>query len=496
MIFAGAGQGFAQATAQAAPPQSPPAQTQAPPAQTQAPPAVQPPSGELDKPAEQPPRPSKRTPRTPRRQPSQSSQGSFEQGRTSRDGGPTRQEVTLTANVLGGYDDNVTAGLGSGAATAPDAMVSGPTASLDGTLGYFRGNSLRSFQLDTTGSLTGYPGNLDSPAPGAVADVRARTPIARDWTLGLSERVGYESLFNVYSSGASGTPLPPGVAQPSPTTGLFERKSWSSNSAVSLDRRWSRQDTTTLAYSYRRQQFIDDDYGDNSWQDVTGGYRRILSPRVKAGADYRYVNGEYADSNQDIRPTREHRIEGVAEFTGAPSRRRHFTLSLAAGAGYLASIDASGAAFASWLPIGRGSLMVDVSPSWFVEGGYQRDVRLLQGVTDDIYSTGTGYLTTGGLVGGRTSLRIGATYSNWVTPVASGVDDTMNVYGATLGFRFRLTGSLAATAAYYYYFHRYSNPAALPEGFPAEYDRQAVRVGLTVFVPLAGAASPPQLNRR
>jgi hypothetical protein len=398
--------------------------------------------------------------------------------------------------VLGGYDDNLTAGLGSGSGTSPNAMVSGPTASVDGTLGYFRGNGLRSVRLDTSGSLTGYPGNLDSPAPAGAVNLEIRTPVARDLTLGLSQRVSYEPLFNVLSPGAGGTPLPPGVTQPTPTTGLFERTSWSSSSSVSLDRRWGRRDTTSLAYAYRTQQFLDDDYGDNTWHELNGGYRRVVSSQAKAGADYRYRNGEYVDSSQFVRPTTEHKIEGVAEFAAAPSRRRSYTLSLGAGAGYLASVNLSGAAYQAWLPIGHARFRFNVSPSWYWEGGYQRDTSLLQGVTDELYTTDTASLTTGGSLTSRTSLQIGATYSNWVTPVASGVNDTMDVYGALLGFRFMFTDSLGATANYYYYYHRYSNPAALPAGFPAEYDRQAVRIGLTVFVPLAGTTSRSPLNQR
>ena len=325
----------------------------------------------------------------------------MENARPSRDGGPTRQDVTLTANVLGGYDDNLTAGLGSGSGTSPNAMVSGPTASVDGTLGYFRGNGLRSVQLDTTGSLTGYPGNLDSPAPAGVVNLAIRTPVGRDLTLGLSQRVSYDSLFNVFSPGAGGTPLPPGVTQPTPTTGLFERNSWSSSSSVSLDRRWGRRDTTSLAYSYRTQQFLDDDYGDNTWHELAGGYRRVVSSQAKAGVDYRYRNGEYVDSSQFVRPTTEHRIEGVTEFAAAPSRRRSYTLSLGAGAGYLASVNVSGAAYQSWLPIGHARFRFNVSPSWYWEGGYQRETSLLQGVTDELYTTDTASLATGGSLTSR-----------------------------------------------------------------------------------------------
>ena len=72
----------------------------------------------------------------------------------------------------------------------------------------------------------------------------------------------------------------------------------------------------------------------------------------------------------------------------------------------------------------------------------------------------------------------------------------MNIYGATTQLRFLLSENVAATAGYYYYHHRYSNPGALPEGFPAEYDRHAVRFGFTVWVPLAGAPPPQTLTPR
>ena len=81
-------------------------------------------------------------------------------------------------------------------------------------------------------------------------------------------------------------------------------------------------------------------------------------------------------------------------------------------------------------------------------------------------------------------------------PSSSGVDDTMNVYGASLQLRLAITGTVGAFAGYYYYYHRYSNPGALPEGFPAEYDRHAVRVGLTLWVPLAGTSSRPRFAPR
>jgi hypothetical protein len=494
LILAGGEQGAAQQQ----PPPTPPAQSQ-PPAQTR-PQAVTPPAPQAGQPAEpatQPQRPSKRTPRTSRRQPASAGQGSFEEARTPRDGGPTRQELTFVANVLGGYDDNVTGGLGTGSGSAPTAMASGATAFLGGTLDYFRGNGRHSIAMDATGNLTAYPGYLDDPAAGGAATVGARTTLGRDTTFRVSQRVGYEPLFSVYSSSADSTPLPPDVGQAVTAAGLFERRSLNSRSSLSIDQRWSRRDWTSLSYSYGVQQFTEDAYGDNWSHNVSTSYRRGLAPGVRARAEYRYRNLEYTESDSTAQRTRQHRIEGGAEVERVRSRRRYITFSLAAGAGYVEAVgSADGQPYQSWVPTGSAGVNVAPSPDWNIDAGYRRDFSLFQGVTDDVYATDTAFLSTSWLVSARINLSVGATYSNWDTFVASGVRETLNVYGARLQFQVRITDSVAANAGYYYYDHRYSNPGALPAGFPAEYDRHAFRVGLTVWVPLAGTSSRPRLTQR
>ena len=179
-----------------------------------------------------------------------------------------RQELTLRANVQGGYDDNVTGGLGTGAGTLPTAMISGATANANATLAYFLGNGRHSIRMGASGSLTGYPENLEDPAPGGTLDVGAMTTVGRNTTFEVSERVGYEPFFNVYSPGASGSLLPPGTSEAVPAAGLFERNSLSTDTMASVEQRWSRWNSMSLSYSYRTQEFMDDDYGDYSSQEA------------------------------------------------------------------------------------------------------------------------------------------------------------------------------------------------------------------------------------
>ena len=400
------------------PPQAPPSTTQQ---QTG---AVEKPQPEQTPPQTERKGRKKRTPRTSKRQPASSRQGSFDEARASRVAGPTRQELTVTANVNGGYDDNLTGGLGTGAGTAPTAMASGTTADADATLGYFRGNALRSIRFDTTGTLTAYPAYLDRPAGGGIANLGARTNAGRDTTLAISERVGYEPFFNAFSQGAGGAQQPPGTGPGGtvPVAGLFERRSWNSNTSLSLDRRWGRGAGTSLGYAYRRQNFTTYDLGDSTSQNVTAGYRQRLGTGVRARADYRYQTLDYTDSASASRPTRNHRIEAGPEMEKQLSRRRSLSLALAGGAGYIqAKASATRQAYNAWLPMGSARVRLTLSPTAYVESDYRRDFSLFQGVTDEVYTTDAASVRTGGMLTSRLHLMLGATYSNWRTPVASGV---------------------------------------------------------------------------
>lgn len=460
-------------------PQSPPADTQpqaAPVAQSQREPKSQ---ADSTPPQTRRQDRRKRAPRTPARRPS---------SRMSRLAEPTRHDLTLTAIVLGGYDDNP--GAGAGAHLAPAAIASGSTGYLDGALEYFGGNTLRSIRIGSTGNVHAYPGYLERPAAGGAATVDAMTTVGRNLTFRATERVGYESLFNVFSPGASSRPSPPGIGETVPATGLFERHSLSSYTLVSIGRLWSRRDSTSFSYSYGVQQFTDDDYGNNNSHDVLAEYRRRLAQGVGARAEYRYVNGEYTEHDGAVRLTSEHRIEGGPEIEKALSRRRHLTLWLGAGASHIESAGSTGREPChSWVPVGSGSVTLGLSPLWSVGAGYRRGFSPLRGVTDEVYTTDTAFLTIRRPVTDRTDLRVGAMYSNWNASLAPGVDDRFRVYGASLQVNVALTATLAATADYSYYRHRYSNRGELPAGFSAKYDRHAFRVGLKVRVPLAGTPS-------
>lgn len=471
------------------------------PEQPALPPAVpaQQPSPEADVPPPENEGRQRRTSRQSRRDRPATARREIPDGLAPRDGGPTRQTLLFTANVLGGYDDNLTAGLGTGTGLSPSAMTSGYTSSLDGTLDYRRGNAHNDLRIGTTGNLMAYPGYIDTPAAGVAGSMGGKTTVGRRLTFDAGGRVGYEPFFNAFSAGM-GTPLPPESGPSTPVAGLFERRSVNSNARVGMDTRLTRRDSAEMSYAFTSQAFLDDDVdeaaatfgaGDSLSQTVGAGYRRVVSRSVRITTDYQYADISYDASLGASMSTRSHRVEGGTSVEHAVARgERSITWSVSGGAARVEALtSAERAPYAAWLPVGSASLTVPFSPTAFVEARYRREFNLFQGVTDDVYATDTAALATSFDVAPRTNLRLVGSFSSWKTPTASGVDDTFKVYGAGTQLRVLLTDSVGLTAAYYYYQHQYSNPAGLPEGFPASYDRNAVRVGLTFLLPVVSPAT-------
>ena len=488
LLFAGAEQGSAQSEP---PAQAPPVHA-GPQAGTPATPQPEPPATPRTKRQRQ----TKRAPRTTSRRPSSASPGSSEGARHSRDAGPSREELILTANVLGGYDDNLTASLGTGAGAVPTAPASGYTGFLDARLDYFRGTTLRSIRVGSGGSLRTYPGYLDSPAPGGLATIEGTTALGRKHTLRVSERVEYLPLFTAGVIGVSGVAPPPltGEGSPAtagalPSTGLFERQSWISDTAVSLERNWTRRDTTRVSYDYFTQRFTSDEYGDNHYNQATAEYRRRLERGVTLRTSYRYLDGNYSDYAGDTYPRTEQTVEGGPDFVKMLHGQRRLWVSLGAGATWVEGVNtATHEPYDDWVPTASAAATFDLTNTWWLRGDYRRGFTVLQGLTDQLYSTDTASVRTGGPLFARTEVAVGGSFADGRTNVASGASDTFRVYGASLVLSTALTPTVAAFAGYFYYDHRYSNPAELPTGFPARYDRNAFRVGVTFFVPLVGTS--------
>ena len=234
--------------------------------------------------------------------------GLFEGNRISRQNDATRQELTLTANLLGGYDDNLTAGFGTGAGSVPETAASGSAQYADASLTLSRKRGA----LDSARNERQpphVPTLHRASSAGGAAVIEATTLLGQKQTLTVGERIGYEPMFNAASRLAS---VPTPGIDAIPVAGLFLRQSFNSTSSAAIDHRWTRRDTTRLAYNYAAQQF-EDSFGDNTAHNLSAEYRRRLSRGLRLRAGYDYLNGEYTDYADATRPNLQHTVEGGPE---------------------------------------------------------------------------------------------------------------------------------------------------------------------------------------
>ena len=415
---------------------------------------------------------------------------SLPQSARQRRASSRRSSLLFAGNLMGGYDDNAGATLGSGAVSVVD--TSGYTTFADATLAYTRGTAARRIDVLGAGSLQMFPDYLDAPAAGGEARVSGHTKLSAANMLRFSTQVQYLPLFtpNLIEEVAEAPTVVEGAealfAPIGFSSALIERRSLTTGNQIYLDRDWSRRDKTVASYSHVGQEIVEGVEGSNSYHRASAEYRRSLTRATALLGSYQYTDGRQTDSVGVTRPNRQHTIMAGSALTKALSRGRRFSFDGKAGAAYVENVTTTQLPVEGWMPTASASMAVGVTRQFDLRAGYSRGFSMLQGLTGEFYSTDRATLSLGGHLSPRAEFVVGGTYMNGRVAFGSKGGDTFDLYSGDISLRVALTSTLAATAGYFHYHQQYSNPAALPAGFPPRYDRDAFQIGLSLAVPLVG----------
>ena len=112
-------------------------------------------------------------------------------------------------------------------------------------------------------------------------------------------------------------------------------------------------------------------------------------------------------------------------------------------------------------------------------------MNVLQGVSLTSFASNLAGASVSGLVSSRIETSLSATYENGRS---GGADTTGRYenYSGSLQLRYAISRCCATAVNYDYYFYNFQNVVDLPSGFVPRYDRQAVRVGFTIWLPVFG----------
>jgi hypothetical protein len=405
----------------------------------------------------------------------------------------SRSEMTLTGSLLVGHDTWLSPG---GTPSLGSEPQSGQTLTGEAALAYFRGRAQRSISLDARAETNGYSGiNADATIGGSVG-VTADTNLGRMTQLGASQSFGYEPtlvLGGPLSTGGGGEfPVAP---PPDVSSGYLEQRSWSSNSSVNLNRRWTTRQTTQMVAEYARNTYLDDFGYDTRSRLANASHRWLFSRTSSVGAHYGYSDSDSEGGDGLAVPLTNQAIDVSYGYARRLSPSRQLSVEVGGGATHVSTLNALDLSdLAYWMPAGNGSISWDVGRSWAIRANYSREATVLQGVSLTSFAADTAGAAVSGLVNSRIETSLSATYANG----RSGGADTSGryeTYTGSLQFRYAISRCCATAVHYDYYFYNFQDVVDLPSGFAPRFDRQAIRIGFTVWLPLFGRYTDGESSR-
>jgi hypothetical protein len=409
-------------------------------------------------------------------------------------GGPTpdpnrsRTELTFAASALMGYDT----WLSPGGSTIPDDPTlprqSGGAFTGDAALSYFRGRARRSVTVDGRMRSNAYSGINADATLGGTAVIAAVTDLGSVMRLRASQHVGYEPtlVLSADPSIAVVDPDAPAVPVAEVTSGYLNQRSWSLNSLVSLDRRWSPRHITEVGVEYSGHTYLDDLGYDTTNRAAHAMHDWSFSRTASLHAQYTFDDSDFESLNGQSTPMRNQDVQLTLVYNRRLSPSRRLRIEGGGGAIYvetLRSVDRS--ALTYWMPSGQGAISWDLGRTWSIGGDYNRSANVLEGVSLTSFATDSASAAVSGLFGSRIEATAFANYSNGRS---GGADTTgrFENYSGSVQILYAFSRCCATTVNYDYYVYHFQNVADLPTGVPTDFDRHAIRVGFTLWLPLYG----------
>jgi hypothetical protein len=272
---------------------------------------------------------------------------------------------------------------------------------------------------------------------------------------------------------------------------LVEQRSWTYSGSASLNHRWTPRRQTTAGYSYSRNDFVGGGGFDTVMHGARADYTHSLTRTAGLRANYGFSQTEMIDAGGNVRPVDNHTIEGGFTYDRRVSPTRQISFAASGGATYVSTIVGFTAIDRQyWMPSGSASARVDLGRAWALYGDYRRSLTVLDGISFEAFFTDAASARLGGLIGSRLELVLSAAYANG--QAGEGVNEVGHYRSVTSGaqVRYAINRTLAALVNYQHYEYRLSDVTTVG-GFPPQLDRNALRFGLTVWLPLYGAWSQP-----
>ena len=414
--------------------------------------------------------------------PSRSSNGLFGGSRATVDPNRTGQEISATVNLLGSYEDNL---------TPPDQNVvtdpfierqSGTTGSVSGEMRYRYGRASRLLESTGRAYVHGFRDLGVSPMYGGSADLFGSTRLGQRTRLGAGAYASYQPTFML----TSGAPLSDvEVAPINPTSGVVDIRTRNAYGTSTFTVDWTRRQHTRFTYDYSRVRVTGGALTNSSTHNAGAAHTWDVSRPFGLLTSYGLSEMNANTSGFQARPTRTQTALLGVELRKRVSRTRSMLFNAGGGAMHVrATSEFDNRLFNYVVPSYFAGSRLDVGRTWSVAFDAHRDVTMLDAVSPQSFVNDTVNLRLGGQL--STSWQL-AFYGSWSQGKPhQGEIGSFDAGNGSAQVQYNLMRCCSLIGSYEFYYHLLHQIEAVPAGFPRRFERNAIAVGISMFLPLYG----------
>jgi hypothetical protein len=396
------------------------------------------------------------------------------------------QQLDVNVSLSGAYDDNVLADRGQGGLD-PRFQKSGGYGGGSVSLDYTRRAGRATFDFTGGTSYRYYPSIREMNGFNSFGSIGLSVKLTSRTDFRLTESASYSPYYSF--GGFPGlAPYAPGdIAPISPDYPLLQQAAISLFSSASIEHRLTPRASLSADYLLNYVDYRGQNQPFRNW-GAGGRFSYRLSSHASARLGYHYRRGTYGAYYAN-RPIDGHDIDVGIDYNRALSFSRTTTFGFSTGSSIYRSFSPSSTTtLADWqyrthyMVTGNAYLNRQIGRSWNARLSYQRGLQFVQGFPDPFFSDSV-TASVGGFADARSRLNFTAAYSNGAVGVAIG-GRNFTTYTGVASYQLALVRWAALFADYSYYHYIFDPTVPLPPGMNRGLDRQSVRGGLNLWLPL------------
>jgi hypothetical protein len=396
----------------------------------------------------------------------------------------------VSLSMLEGYDDNLVAATGGGVRTS--APVVGGLYSMFGANGAYDWRG-RGSQFGVTAATVGrYYNDAQTFVASHAAGVGFSTQLPKRTILSVDQSFAYSPSYLMGLFPQTTTPTPGDAPAVGADYAVNTVSSYQYGTRASISRGLTRRGTVSAAVEYRSTDFLELEAEagrtDRATTQARIQFSRGVSRSTSLRVAYRYSRGDIGSTIVGYVPggtSTEHGFDVGVDYLRTLSATRRMRLGFGVGSSAadlpLSSLAAAVTDDRQYNVLGEARFEYQFQRTWSTRARYQRRLEYIAELAEPVYSGGFA-ADMSGLLTPKVELSAAFGLSNGRS-AAFRRATAYDTYTANVRLSRALSRTLALYTEYLYYFYDFRNTQLQP-GVPSTMERNGVRVGLTLWLPI------------